>query len=271
MMIWENGYEVAVSELTGLRRDFQDEAELIDSIAGQVAVAREKVARAALENTLVSIAEGDHIASLRGSAERALYDAREALRVLAGHLNADAADLQRTADQYRDAERAALGHISPGGMLPPPELFPDPVPVIYDPHDRMKNYESIATYLVAHGYSKAAAAGICGCIAGESQGDPDATQIGGGGGRGLIQWTDHDGTHYDVPMTGNRQRDFNAQLPDILQYNENQGAGNVQALNSISDPVRAARFYSENFERPKQADSDVRPDVARSVYQFLNG
>jgi hypothetical protein len=49
-----------------------------------------------------------------------------------------------------------------------------------------QNYLTIANYLVQNGYSKAAAAGICGCIAGESGGDPESLQPGGTGG-GLIQ------------------------------------------------------------------------------------
>ena len=61
------------------------------------------------------------------------------------------------------------------------------------------------------------------------------------------------------------------QLNAILQYNKAQGSSNVAELNAQSDPVTAADFYSEVFERPVVKDSDVRPSVAQSVFAFLTG
>jgi Phage tail lysozyme len=129
------------------------------------------------------------------------------------------------------------------------------------------NYLTIAQYLVANGYSKAAAAGIVGCIAGESGGDPEAQEGGSSGGEGLIQWTPE--SAYPGLVTGNATKDLDAQLPAIIAYNNAQGAGLVQMLNAIENPVQAADFYSENFERPAVTDSDVRAGVAQSVYQEL--
>jgi len=37
------------------------------------------------------------------------------------------------------------------------------------------------------------------------------------------------------------------------------------------DPVAAAKFYSQNFERPLVTDSDVRANVAQSIYSQLGG
>jgi len=129
------------------------------------------------------------------------------------------------------------------------------------------NYVTIANYLVENGYSKAAAAGICACIAGESSGSPEAVEDPsdpGSGGEGLIQWTP--GSSYNVPVTGNASADLQAQLPMIIAYNDAQGSELIEMLNQVSDPVQAADFYSQYFERPKVADSDVVASVATSVY-----
>lgn len=120
-------------------------------------------------------------------------------------------------------------------------------------------------YLVANGYSPAAAAGIVGCIAGESSGNPEA--VGDQGTSfGLIQ--EH-GAQYASLVTGNASADLNSQLPAIVAYNNAQGQGLIAMLNSISDPVKAADFYSENFERPAVKDSDVIASVAVSVFNQL--
>lgn len=127
------------------------------------------------------------------------------------------------------------------------------------------NYLTIANYLVGNGYTPAAAAGITGCIAGESGGDPEANS---GSGIGLIQWT---GTNEAgiPPLTGDATKDLDAQLPAIIAYNNAQGSNLVAMLNQITDPVQAADFYSQYFERPAVTDSDVRAGVARSVYAQL--
>jgi hypothetical protein len=128
------------------------------------------------------------------------------------------------------------------------------------------NYLTIANYLISNGYGKAAAAGIAGCIAGESGGNPEAVEAGGGGG-GLIQWTPWQ--QYGIPITGHASADLEAQLPLIIAYNNAQGPNLVAMLNQIADPVQAADFYSQYFERPAVADSDVRAGVAQSVYAQL--
>jgi Phage tail lysozyme len=126
------------------------------------------------------------------------------------------------------------------------------------------NLLTAAKYLQSNGYSRAAAAGIAGCIAGESGGDPEST---GDGGNGLIAWTPPKAGI----VTGNATQDLQTQLPDIIEYNNEQGAGLIAMLNSMTDPVQAADFYSENFERPKVKDSDVRASVAKSIYSQLGG
>jgi len=127
------------------------------------------------------------------------------------------------------------------------------------------NELTAARYLVSNGYSRAAAAGIVGCIAGESAGNPEATGDAGTS-FGLIQ--EH-GSQYSGLVTGNATKDLDAQLPAIIAYNNAQGPGLITMLNSIGDPVQAADFYSENFERPQVKDSDVVASVATSVYGEL--
>ncbi len=134
------------------------------------------------------------------------------------------------------------------------------------------NYLTIARYLTSNGYGNAAAAGIVACIAGESGGNPEAVEDAsdpGSGGEGLIQWTP--GSKYDVPVTGNATKDLDAQLPMIISYNNGVGAHYISMLNQISDPVEAADFYSEYFERPASPGSDVVSSVAQSVYSELTG
>lgn len=125
-----------------------------------------------------------------------------------------------------------------------------------------QNLLTVAKYMMANGYSRAASAGIASCVDGESGGDPEAS---GDGGNGLIGWTP------PLPgiVTGNKSADLQKQLPLIIQYNNQQGAGLITMLNSITDPVQAADFYSENFEKPKVKDSDVRASVATSIYAQL--
>lgn len=137
-----------------------------------------------------------------------------------------------------------------------------------------ENYLTIANYLVANGYSKAAAAGICGCISGESSGNPLSVEDSsnpGSGGIGLIQWTP--GSSYpDVlssVQSGNATEAMQVQLPAIISYNNSQGAGLVQMLNAQTSAVAAADFYSQYFERPAITGSDVNTTVANYVYSQL--
>jgi hypothetical protein len=134
--------------------------------------------------------------------------------------------------------------------------------------DAAANYLTIARYLVSNGYSAAGAAGVVACIAGESSGNPEAKEKGGTG-VGLIQWSG--GNAQDITLTGNATADLDSQLPAIIAYNNAQGGGLVQMLNAISNPIQAADFYSQHFERPAIPDSDVVASVATSVFDELKG
>lgn len=117
-----------------------------------------------------------------------------------------------------------------------------------------------ALFLVQHGYTRIATAGIISCIAGESGGNPESVGDGGGG---LIGWT-------PLPygyVTGDASADLQTQLNGLLAYNNANGS--VAILNTMTDPLAAADYYSEVFERPAVTDSDVVSWVAYTVYTYL--
>jgi LysM repeat protein len=128
---------------------------------------------------------------------------------------------------------------------------------------------AVAQYMVENGYSEAAAAGIASCVEGESGGNPESVGSGGGG---LIGWTPIGSAAPNSNIiTGNAEQDMMAQLADILFYNSNEiGQSLVEQLNSIGDPVEAADFYSQNFEKPAVTDSDVVPSVAEQIFSELS-
>ena len=130
------------------------------------------------------------------------------------------------------------------------------------------NLLAIGQYLVVHGYSTAAAAGVASCVDGESLGNPESVGSGGGG---LIGWTPLGSAAPNANIvTGNVSQDMMTQLADILYYNSNEiGQSLVNQLNSQTDPVAAADFFSQNFEKPTVTNSDVRPSVAQQVFSEL--
>jgi hypothetical protein len=129
---------------------------------------------------------------------------------------------------------------------------------------------AVGQYLVENGYSDAAAAGVASCVYGESAGNPESVGTGGGG---LIGWTPIGSAAPNSNIiTGNPAQDMMAQLSDLLYYNSTEiGQSLVSQLNGISDPVEAADFYSQNFEKPAVTDSDVVPSVAEQIYSDLSG
>lgn len=119
------------------------------------------------------------------------------------------------------------------------------------------NYATIVTFLVAHGYTKMAAAGIAGNIYRESMGNPESVGTGGGG---LIGWT-------PLPagfVTGNPAADLQTQLQALLTYNQ-QWAQYIPALNAATSPGQAADIYMNDFERPGIPAAYVRESAAAAV------
>ncbi len=120
-----------------------------------------------------------------------------------------------------------------------------------------QNYGAIVTFLVAHGYTGLAAAGIAGNIYRESTGNPESVGTGGGG---LIGWT-------PLPpgfVTGNPAADLQTQLNQLLVYNQ-QWAQFIPALNAATSARDAAFIYMSDFERPGVPAADIREGAAESV------
>jgi hypothetical protein len=123
-----------------------------------------------------------------------------------------------------------------------------------------ENVTAIVSFLLAHGYSDNAAAGIAGNIYQESKGNPESEGAGGGG---LIGWTPLPAGY----VTGDPAADLQTQLSAILSFNE-QWSQYLPELNSAATPADAAYIYVTDFERagiPAAATREAAAtDVARA-------
>jgi hypothetical protein len=120
-----------------------------------------------------------------------------------------------------------------------------------------ENYEAIVRFLMRHGYTGLAAAGIAGNIFRESTGNPESVGTGGGG---LIGWT-------PLPagmVTGNPAADLRTQLNALLTYNQ-QWSQYIPALNAATSATQAADIYMNDFERPGIPAASVREGAAVAV------
>jgi hypothetical protein len=119
------------------------------------------------------------------------------------------------------------------------------------------NYAAIVDFLVSHGYSDFAAAGIAGNIYQESKGDPESVGDGGGG---LIGWTPLPAGY----VTGNVSADLQTQLNALLIYND-QWSQFIPALNASTSATEAADLYMNDFERPGLPEAGNREAAAQAV------
>ena len=120
-----------------------------------------------------------------------------------------------------------------------------------------RNVTAIVSFLLAHGYSHSAAAGIAGNIYQESKGDPEAVGMGGGG---LIGWT----PLRPGLITGNPAADLRTQLAAVLVYNEGWSSY-LPALNAAASPASAAYIYVTDFERAGIPAAATREASAANV------
>jgi Phage tail lysozyme len=120
-----------------------------------------------------------------------------------------------------------------------------------------ENVTAIVSFLLAHGYSDNAAAGIAGNIYQESKGDPEAVGMGGGG---LIGWTP---LRYGL-ITGNPAVDLQTQLAALLVYNEGWSSY-LPMLNSAGSPADAAYIDVTYFERAGIPAAATREASATNV------
>jgi Phage tail lysozyme len=120
-----------------------------------------------------------------------------------------------------------------------------------------ENVTAIVSFLLAHGYSDNAAAGIAGNMYQESKGNPESEGMGGGG---LIGWT-------PLPagfVTGNVTADLNTQLAALLTYNQGW-AQYIPELDSAASPADAASIYVTDFERAGIPAASTREAAATDV------
>ena len=119
------------------------------------------------------------------------------------------------------------------------------------------NVTAIVTFLLAHGYTDNAAAGIAGNMYQESKGNPESEGMGGGG---LIGFTPLPAGY----VTGNPAADLETQLEAVLTYNQ-QWASYLPALNDAASPADAASVYVTDFERAGIPAASTREASAEDV------
>ncbi len=122
------------------------------------------------------------------------------------------------------------------------------------------NAKMIGQYLMAHGFSKIQASGVIGNIMAEdSNGSPETTEAGGGGGQGLIQWTGHGNM-----ITGNYANDMATQLKALLTF-----GGGASSMKGAKSPAEAASMYLMNVEKPADpaATINLRETSANAAYK----
>ncbi len=145
---------------------------------------------------------------------------------------------QQATASAREAAVTTFACTASGGMLP-------------------QNAAAIVNFLIQHGYSRNAAAGIAGNIYQESKGDPESVGMGGGG---LIGFTPLPAGY----VTGNPAADLQRQLQAILSYNQ-IWASYLPALNAAATPAQAADIYVTDFERAGIPAASTREASAEAV------
>ena len=157
------------------------------------------------------------------------------------------------------APRASSAARSTTAKAPAPAAKPAVKTLSCNQSDGMlpDNVTAIVSFLLAHGYSDNAAAGIAGNMYQESKGNPESEGMGGGG---LIGFTPLPGGY----VTGNPAADLQTQLEAVLSYNQ-QWAGYLPELNGAASPAAAASVYVTDFERAGIPAASTREASAEAV------
>ena len=124
---------------------------------------------------------------------------------------------------------------------------------------------TVAQYVMAHGGTKEAGAGVAGTVAGESGGNPESV---GSGGAGLIGWTPPSSAKPFFPIvTGNPGKDMAVQLVDMMYYIAGRGGiGLINAAGASGGPQAAAQAFSR-MEAPAVPYSDIRPSIVDQLFK----
>jgi hypothetical protein len=157
------------------------------------------------------------------------------------------------------APRASSAARSSSAKAPAPAAKPAVKTLSCNVSDGMlpDNVTAIVSFLLAHGYSDNAAAGIAGNMYQESKGNPESEGMGGGG---LIGFTPLPAGY----VTGNPSADLQTQLEAVLAYNQ-QWAGYLPELNDAASPADAASVYVTDFERAGIPAASTREASAEDV------
>jgi hypothetical protein len=160
------------------------------------------------------------------------------VRAAAPHASVTRAASPSAAATPRAVLTAAFSCSANGGMLP-------------------ANVTAIVNFLIGHGYSHNAAAGIAGNMYQESKGNPESVGMGGGG---LIGFTPLPAGY----VTGNPATDLQTQLQAVLSYNQ-IWASYLPQLNAAATPAAAAAIYVTDFERAGIPAASTREASAQAV------
>ena len=124
----------------------------------------------------------------------------------------------------------------------------------------------VMNYLMSNGFTKEAAAGICGNIMQESSWSLGAND--GRGAYGLCQWMGD--RKAELLRRGNNKPSLEVQLQFIVYEwdNESIAKNHKGELLAAKSPERAAEIVCDYFERPKASDANKpkRKEYARSYY-----
>jgi hypothetical protein len=197
--------------------------------------------------------------------------------------NYEAADQQTAA--YLQDSLAALAPAS----APRPKVGTVTIPVAHftgiyaerGPHllpegEEVSNLAKLANYLVSAGFTRQSAAGIASVVGGESTGNPEVTEIGGGGGEGLIQWTPGSTMVADGgTFGGNFNHDMDTQSEALIRYaraNQSEaiarGGVDLPTLAKTTNATQAAQWWSA-FEGPLVPGSDLDPGLIDSILKAM--
>jgi Phage tail lysozyme/Excreted virulence factor EspC, type VII ESX diderm len=173
------------------------------------------------------------------------------------------------------APRPRVGHVTiPGAHFT--GIYAERGPHLLPENKEISNLAKLANYLVSAGFSRQSAAGIASVVGGESTGNPEVTEIGGGGGVGLIQWTPGSTMTQDGgTFGGNFDHDMDTQSEALIRYaraNQSEaiarGGVDLPTLARSTDATQAAQWWSA-FEGPLVPGSDLDPGLIDSILKAM--
>lgn len=138
------------------------------------------------------------------------------------------------------------------------------------------NAEKIWNQLRGSGFSKYAAAGILGNMYAESGVDPNATEAGGGGGYGLVQWTPKSKLTAYANSVGKSESSLSLQVEFLVK--QLKGTTSIfpdtaayQPLMNATSVSEATKVFLDYYERAGVANLQKRVTAAQGYYDSYKG